>query len=116
MIAKTRLSTHKNYEFIEIRTHVQNESAGPGMSWWVYMVQCSDDSLYTGITTDLERRLKEHNDAATGARYTRARRPVKLVYSEPADSRSEASKREHRIKQLSQAQKLGLIINQDNST
>lgn len=75
------------------------------MSWWVYIVRCADNSLYTGITTDLQRRIDEHNQGNTGSRYTRARRPVELVYSEPASSRSDASKREHQIKQLPAAKK-----------
>ncbi|MGW8246567.1 MAG: GIY-YIG nuclease family protein [Acidiferrobacterales bacterium] len=77
--------------------------------WSVYIVRCADDSLYTGITTDLERRLREHNFAKIGAKYTRPRRPVSLVYQEAADSRSQASKREKEIKNLTQKQKLSLI-------
>lgn len=77
--------------------------------WSVYILECADKSLYTGITTDLQRRLTEHNEGKLGAKYTRPRRPVKMVYSEPADSRSSASKREHRIKLMSQQQKLVLI-------
>jgi putative endonuclease len=74
------------------------------------MVQCSDDTLYTGITLDLERRMLEHNSSNKGAKYTRARRPVCLVYSEKHDSRSEASKREYYIKKkLSRKEKLKLI-------
>lgn len=83
---------------------------GPGTGRWsVYIVRCADDSLYTGITTDVERRLFEHNNAKTGAKYTRPRRPVNLVYRETADSRSQASKREKEIKNLTQKQKLLLI-------
>lgn len=78
--------------------------------WSVYIVRCADDSLYTGITTDLGRRLHEHNNARVGAKYTRARRPVDLVYEERAESRSQASKREKEIKNLSQKQKLMLIM------
>ena len=77
--------------------------------WRVYILECADKTLYTGITTDLDRRLTEHNDGKLGAKYTRPRRPVKMVYSEPADSRSVASKREHQIKLMSQQQKLALI-------
>ena len=77
--------------------------------WSVYIVRCADDSLYTGITTDVDRRLFEHNNAKTGAKYTRPRRPVSLVYRETADSRSQASKREKEIKNLTQKQKLLLI-------
>ena len=78
-------------------------------NWCVYIVRCADNSLYTGITTDLERRLFEHNNAKNGAKYTRPRRPVMLVYQEMADSRSQASKREREIKNLTQQQKLLLI-------
>jgi putative endonuclease len=81
--------------------------------WSVYIVRCADNSLYTGITTDLERRLNEHNSTKTGAKYTRARRPVSLVYQETAASRSHASKRELEIKNLTQKQKLLLIAAQD---
>jgi putative endonuclease len=79
-------------------------------SWHVYIVRCADDSLYTGIARDLERRIAEHNAGnGTGASYTRSRRPVTLVYREAAGNRSAASKREYGIKQLSRAQKLVLI-------
>jgi len=81
-------------------------------NWCIYIVRCSDDSLYTGITTDLERRLFEHNHAKNGAKYTRPRRPVTLVYQEMAESRSQASKREREIKNLTQQQKLLLIAEQ----
>ncbi len=76
--------------------------------WVVYIVACADASLYTGITNALERRVAAHN-AGNGARYTRARRPVTLVYSEPADSRSAALKRELAIKRLPAGDKRKLI-------
>jgi len=80
------------------------------MSWHVYILRCADNSLYTGITTDLSRRIKEHNgDNKKGARYTRARRPVSLVYQEDCDNRSQASHREYELKQLSRQQKLSLV-------
>ncbi len=73
------------------------------------MVRCADGTLYTGITTDLARRVAEHNgEGAAGARYTRARRPVTLVYSEPAGSRADAARREAEIKQMDRAVKLAL--------
>ncbi len=83
------------------------------MSWIVYIVRCSDDSLYTGITNDLDRRISEHNDSSSnlGAKFTRGRQPVKLVYQETAESRSHATKREMKIKSLSRQQKLALIEN-----
>lgn len=84
------------------------------MSWFVYIVECSDGSLYTGITTDLERRIHDHNHNPRGARYTRAKRPVNMVYSQTALDRSEASKREAAIKKLPRSEKLALIKAQDN--
>ena len=80
-------------------------------AWQVYIVRCADGSLYTGIARDLERRIAEHNaDKGAGASYTRSRRPVRLVYQEPAADRSTASKPEYQIKQLSRAEKLALIL------
>lgn len=81
--------------------------------WMVYILRCSDRTLYTGVTTDPVRRLKQHN-AGTGARYTRARLPVTQVYLEETAGRSEALKREYAIKKLTRIQKLGLIRNQRN--
>jgi putative endonuclease len=78
------------------------------VTWHVYILRCVDGTLYTGITTDLDRRLTEHN-SGTGARYTAARRPVELFYTERADDRSDASRREVEIKAMSRAEKLGLI-------
>ena len=73
------------------------------------MLRCADGSLYTGITTDLDRRIAEHNgDGPAGARYTRSRRPVQLVYRESARSRSAASQREAALKRLDRARKLAL--------
>lgn len=73
------------------------------------MLRCADGTLYTGITTDLPRRLAEHNGAGgVGARYTRSRRPVELVYAEASPSRAEASRREAAIKRLDRAAKLAL--------
>lgn len=75
--------------------------------WVVYLVRCRDGSLYTGITNDLARRVAAHN-AGTGARYTRARRPVELAYQEPARSKSAALRREYAIKRLRVASKRAL--------
>lgn len=78
--------------------------------WFVYMVRCADDSLYTGIATDVERRVGEHNSTGNlAAKYTRARQPVKLVYNEILASRSEASKREYAIKKMTKAAKERMI-------
>ena len=78
-------------------------------NWHVYMVRCADGTLYTGVAVDPEKRLAEHNEGPAGARYTRARRPVELVYVEPAANRSAACKREWAIKRLSRSQKLRLV-------
>lgn len=77
--------------------------------WWVYIVECADGTYYTGITTDVNRRLNEHNYSFKSAKYTRSRRPVRLVYSEEALNRSEASKRELKIKKLSRQKKIKMI-------
>lgn len=82
------------------------------MSHFVYIVRCADQSLYTGYATDVEKRLREHNGdtpQAVGAKYTRGRGPVVLVYKETCTSRSEALKREYAIKQLPRSKKLLLI-------
>lgn len=82
-----------------------------GNSWWVYIVRCADGSLYTGIARDLDKRIAAHNGAGgAGASYTRARRPVRLVYREGAGNRSLASRREYEIKQLSREDKLALVL------
>lgn len=81
------------------------------MSWYVYILKCTDNTLYTGITTDCERRIKQHNNGK-GAKYTRVRTPVTIVYQETAESRSSATKREMAIKKLTRKQKLALIDNQ----
>ena len=79
-------------------------------NWFVYIVRCVDGSLYTGSTTDVERRLAEHNgERAGGAKYTRVRQPVALVYRETLESRSAAAKREFEIKQMDKARKERLV-------
>ena len=78
--------------------------------WYVYLLRCRDKSLYAGITTDIERRVHEHNHAdKLAASYTRARRPVELVYWETCTSRSQALSREASLRQLSKTQKEALI-------
>lgn len=84
------------------------ETTNSGPQWFVYVLRCADGTLYTGITTELERRVRQHN-AGVGARYTSSRGPVELVYSEPASDRSAAGRREAEIKKLSRADKLLLI-------
>ena len=86
------------------------------MSHFVYIVRCADKTLYTGYAADVKKRILEHNDEgisptakSVGAKYTRSRRPVKLVYSEECESRSVALSREYAIKQLSREQKQTLV-------
>ncbi|MBU0721145.1 GIY-YIG nuclease family protein [bacterium] len=79
------------------------------MSYSVYILKCSDGTLYTGIAIDVDKRLVEHNTSDKGAKYTKVRRPVELVYSETVQDRSSASKREYAIKQLKREEKLRLI-------
>ena len=79
--------------------------------YYIYIVQCADKSLYTGITTDVKRRVAEHNGSKLGAKYTSARRPVELVYSRRFKNRSNASKEEARIKSLKREEKLTMIQN-----
>lgn len=80
--------------------------------YYLYILQCADKTLYTGITTDLERRILEHNEKKLGAKYTASRRPVELVYFKEFKSRSTASKEEARVKKLKKEKKLALIKNQ----
>ena len=76
------------------------------MTWHVYVVVCFDNSFYCGITTNIERRLKQHNGVLSGgAKYTRSRRPCRLIYKEKAENRSAASKKEYWFKKLSRKQK-----------
>ena len=78
--------------------------------WHVYILRCADDSLYTGVATDLERRLRQHNgELAGGARYTRGRQPVELLWSDICDDRSAAQRREAEIKALPRLEKLRLL-------
>ena len=80
------------------------------MAWQVYIVECSDGSLYTGITNNLDERITAHN-GGRGAKYTKSRRPVRLRYSEPAADRKNASQREYAIKSLRKAEKIQMITN-----
>jgi putative endonuclease len=80
--------------------------------WYVYFLRCADNSLYAGITTDLSRRLDEHNFSnKLGAKYTRVRRPVSLVFSEELSSRSEATRKEYQLKKLPKANKERRVSN-----
>jgi putative endonuclease len=76
--------------------------------YYVYMLRCSDDTLYIGYTTNLEHRMDKHNEGK-GAKYTRGRTPVKLVYSEEGEDLSWALKREHELKRLNRKQRLRLL-------
>jgi len=79
--------------------------------YYVYILRCADKTYYTGIALDLDRRLSEHNGSNLGAKYTRARRPVKLVYSRKFRTRSGAAKEEFRIKNLKREDKKNLVQN-----
>lgn len=85
------------------------------MNFYVYMLRCADGTLYTGYTDDPERRLRVHN-AGKGAKYTRSRRPVELVYREMLEDKSAALRREREIKRLNRAQKLNLIAAQSKES
>ncbi|MEI6327580.1 MAG: GIY-YIG nuclease family protein [Candidatus Roizmanbacteria bacterium] len=77
--------------------------------WHVYVVRCADGTYYSGITTDISRRIKEHNHTSKGARYTRSRRPVSLSYAEVVKNRSAASIREYKIKHMKRSEKEDLV-------
>src|SRR5882757_9579175 len=88
----------------------------PEIMWFVYIVRCADDTLYTGIAKDVARRVVEHNSSALlGAHYTRARRPVALVYAEAVQTRSAAAKREYAIKQMTRRRKDELLARKRNA-
>lgn len=93
--------------------HMEDNVSGAsraGSSWWVYMVACADGTLYTGVTTNVPRRVEEHN-GAKAAKYTRSRQPVRLVYEEEVLNRRAATRREAEIKQLTREQKKQLCQN-----
>jgi len=79
------------------------------MDWTVYIIRCDDNSLYTGVTTELERRFQEHLDHPRGAKYFNGRKPLEVVYSENDHTRSSALQREAAIKKFSRDEKLRLI-------
>jgi putative endonuclease len=80
------------------------------MSFYFYLARCNDNSLYSGSCKDVKAREKKHNDG-TGAKYTRARRPIEIIYFERLDNRSEAAKREYEVKQWTKAKKEDLVKN-----
>lgn len=77
--------------------------------WYVYILKCADGTLYTGVTNDLKRRVAQHNSSELGAKYTKGRRPVELMYSKRKKTRATAQKEEHEIKQLAKTDKMKLI-------
>lgn len=81
------------------------------MTWFTYILRCNDQTLYTGITTDISRRLSEHNTGTKAAKYTRSRKPLTLVYVETHDTQGEALTREAHIKKLKRTEKEMLIEN-----
>lgn len=86
------------------------------MSYFVYILTCADDTLYSGSTNNLEKRLKEHNGSKNGAHYTKIRRPVTLAYYESVRTLGKARKREAELKRLTRTQKLNLIQRKPEST
>ena len=88
----------------------KEDKAEAKATWWVYMIRCGDGSLYTGIATDVVRRFLEHeSQGPKGAKYTRGKLPLELVYQQEIGTRSEACKEELRIKSLTRAQKMKLL-------
>ena len=87
-----------------------NQMSAKKVQWYMYVLRCSDQSLYTGITTDVQRRVKEHNTSKKGARYTRARRPCALLIQWQYDDQSQASKAEYFFKKYSKSKKENAII------
>ncbi|MEA3374255.1 MAG: GIY-YIG nuclease family protein [Campylobacterota bacterium] len=79
------------------------------MPYYVYILRCSDNTFYTGITTNLDKRIDEHNTSPKAAKYTRSRRPVTLIYHETSENRSEATKREMAIKKMTRQEKEKLV-------
>jgi putative endonuclease len=79
------------------------------MKWFLYVLQCSDGTYYTGVTTNVDRRTKEHNSSKRGAKYTRSRRPTKVIYMTEYNNRSSAQKSEYLFKQLTRKQKEEVI-------
>ena len=78
-------------------------------TWMMYVVECSDGTLYTGITTSIKRRILEHNFGMRGAKYTRSRRPVRLKFSMECEDHSDAARKESRFKKLTKAEKIRII-------
>jgi putative endonuclease len=89
-----------------VRKNIRN------VEWFVYILECADKTFYTGITTDLERRVGEHNSKKSDTKYTRTRQPVKLIYSKKFKDRSAASKEEFKIKSLTREEKVKFLTSE----
>ena len=83
-----------------------------GKPWYLYVLSCNDGTLYTGVTTNIDRRIHEHNTSKRGAKYTKTRRPVKLLWSKEYPTRSEAQSAEYKFKKLFREQKLQIIADE----
>ena len=88
---------------------IESEGCSDKMKYFVYILECNDGTLYTGWTTDIDKRVVAHNGLKTGAKYTSARRPVKVVYSEECAGKKEAMRREYEIKKMTRIQKMKMI-------
>ena len=102
---------HHYYDPFPKVEHYEDFEKKETPSWYLYILRCSDNTLYTGITRDIERRISEHNGTKKGAKYTRARQPVEIVYSQECASHSKALKEEIRIKKLSKKKKEAIVKN-----
>lgn len=89
---------------------MDTKQSNANTSYYVYILRCSDTTLYTGIARDIEKRVAEHNNSSKAAKYTRSRRPLTLVYSELCEDKSSALKREYSIKKLSRFEKEELLL------
>lgn len=99
-----------NQSSIDQNPNSDEQVKKPNKPWYTYLLRCADNSLYAGVTTDLKRRVKEHNGKSkAAAKYTRVRQPVELVYFEQVANRVVATKREYQIKQLTKQQKETMV-------
>lgn len=108
-VISLKLEKYYNVSSVMVLDGWKKEEQKGAKKWFVYVVRCSDNSLYCGITTDVTRRVGEHNTSPKGSKYTQSRRPVKLVKSWCVDTRSEAAKAELRFKALSKAEKEKIV-------
>lgn len=117
LLGKTSISRKRNGAATTYKSHpkektealTSNVLPAKVSTWCVYMIRCSDASLYTGVTTNIDRRFAEHKEGKLGAKYTRAKIALHVAYMEPCASRSEAQVREAQIKKLSKEEKETLI-------